>query len=56
MNKLLKLVDVVVDCKFLVDFEVREVVGGTDVFEVGRATVFVTKSFPDGGNIVLYVD
>jgi hypothetical protein len=34
INKLLKLVDVVVDCGFLVHFEVRKIVGGADVFEV----------------------
>jgi hypothetical protein len=31
MNKLLKLVDVVVDCEFLVLFEICEVVGSADV-------------------------
>ena len=55
MNKLLKLVDVVVDCGFLVHFEVREVVGGADVFEVGGAAVLIAESFPDSGYIVLYV-
>ena len=52
---MLKLVDVVIDCGFLVLFEICEIIGGADVFEVGRATIFITESFPDGSNIVLYV-
>jgi hypothetical protein len=52
---LLKLVDVVVDCGFLVLLEICEIIGGADVFEVGRAAVFSMESFPDGCNIVLDV-
>ena len=55
MNELLKPVDVVIDCGFLILFEICEIVGGADVFEVGRATVFGMESFPDGCNIVLDV-
>ena len=50
MDKFLKLVDVVVDRKLLVHFEVREVVGGSDVFEIGGAAVLIAESFPNCGN------
>ena len=55
INKLLKLVDVIVDCSLLVHFEVCEIVGSVDVFEVGGATVLIAETFPDCGYIVLYV-
>ena len=53
IDELVELVDVVIDCGFLIFLEICEVIGSVDVFEVRRATVFITELLSNSGNIIL---
>jgi len=53
--ELFKFVDMVIDCGFLVLFDVCEIVGCADIFEVGRAAIFIVDMLPNGGNIILHI-